>query len=107
MPTDKIIPEIKLLTDNMIANMEAAHQGCDLFNLPNTIFVCIRQKANGTEYGYVDGDYKYSIAALPFGSEDLMTVETHGFDKIPAIFFNAKRDLIETFVKILKNLAFS
>jgi len=107
LPTSEIIPENKMMLDNIIANIEAADGQWPADDLRDTIFICIRQKADGSEAKYQKGDYKYSIAAIPFGDEDLVTVSTYGFDKIPTILFNAKADILEIITRILKNLAFS
>ena len=55
------------------------------------------------------GDFRYCITTMPVDNNDadIINFELNGFKKIPAIFLNAKREVIKTVSRILGNLAFA
>jgi hypothetical protein len=97
-PAGTLTPE-KALDENLQAIMKNFYE---TYPDGDMLVVCAREKLS-------DGDYLFGLACIPSSTYDvdMISVILDRFHKIPNIFINAKRDVIETVKKVLKNLIFS
>jgi hypothetical protein len=96
-----IIPDLEIVTSNMVANAEAAETN-GMRTTGNMIYICVREKLP-------DGDSFCGIAAIPVDKSDTDVVEVvlHQFQKMPHIVISPSKGIADVVKRVLKNIIFS